>query len=268
MAHESFICVSCKTLLRAWFVYCPSCGNADTVADLERIKKKNVRALQGDLFSLDTVKITEPLRFTTGIEALDCVTGGGLVSGAVTLLAGSPGAGKSRLALQFASHCGAFAKLVYVSGEETRERLAQRCSEMNLNASVIKVSILTETSALQSLISVVRPDVLIIDSLQTIHSKNLPARLGSPSQVLNSSIWCVRIAQRLKLALFAISHVTKDENISGPNSVEHNIDVSLYLDTSEKRESLRVLSSGKNRFGPSARYLLEMTQQGLIDHDE
>jgi DNA repair protein RadA/Sms len=255
----NFICSHCSYCLPVWRVYCPRCGSSKLVALTAKSEGRRVEA--APVTALGAIGTAAPRRLSTGLLAFDQVLGGGLVRGALTLLAGSPGAGKSRLALQSAAYIASSVKTLYIAGEETAERLAQRAEELELaDAGAINVTRYCELVALSRIVRAERPALIVADSLQVLHSTRLRSRVGSPSQLVMAARTLRHWAQSLGACVLLIAHVSREDTVAGPRTIEHDVDVVLSFRVASG--GVRLLIATKNRFGP-AMQLQRMTMGEL-----
>jgi DNA repair protein RadA/Sms len=268
----AFVCQSCGTAHPKWSGRCDDCGAWNTLieeqaappagASARRVGKGRPFALEG----LSSVA-EEPARRLTGVGEFDRVTGGGLVPGSALLLGGDPGVGKSTLVLQvLAAYAGAKKPAVYVSGEEALAQLRLRAARMGLAKAPVQLGAATcVEDILSTLATAPPPDILVIDSIQTVWTSALDAAPGTIAQVRTASFDLVRYAKASGATLLLIGHVTKDGQIAGPKAVEHLVDAVLYFE-GERGHHFRILRAVKNRFGPTDEIgVFEMTGRGLME---
>lgn len=262
---DVFRCGECGHESNSWALVCPRCGTQASAQVVAGASPSGVDAVSQStaINSLDAIDSRALFRYTSGFTSLDNALGDGFIKGAVTLLAGAPGAGKSTLALQSAAHISLDHKTLFVSGEEPLDRLALRARRLHLDVSRLDAVSDTEMLALARIVRRERYGFVVVDSLHTLHNERLRSRPGSPSQLIACAQSCVRLAQSVNCAWLLIGHVTKQNFLSGPRSVEHIVDVML---TFHPKGAKRILTATKNRFGPAlAPYTLKMTKKGLID---
>ena len=203
------------------------------------------------------------MRSHTGMQELDRVLGGGLVDGSVVLLSGEPGIGKSTLLLQICSELSKERKVLYVSGEESKGQLKLRAERLNIKGDSIYLLIETNTDAVISECEALKPDVIIIDSVQTLSSERFNSVQGSITQVRESALALISYAKKNSAAVFLVGHVNKEGSISGPKMLEHMVDAVLYFE-GERTNSYRIIRAIKNRFGSTNEIgVFEMGEQGL-----
>ncbi len=263
-----YVCRECGTTSLKWLGKCPECGSWDSF-DEEAVQetKPNVkRALpQNKAEKLSELKLPAYLRTNTGMEELDRVLGGGLVDGSVILLSGEPGIGKSTLLLQICSELGKTRKVLYVSGEESKGQIKIRAERLNINGDPLYL--LTETCAESVLSECERllPNVIIIDSIQTLSSEQFTSAPGSITQVRESAMLLIEYAKKTGAAIFLVGHVNKEGGISGPKILEHMVDAVLYFE-GERTNSYRIIRAIKNRFGSTNEIgVFAMSDEGLVE---
>ena len=267
-AKTVFVCQNCGAESPKWIGRCPSCKEWNTfheeiitpVSSREASYAKDLAKRVPVL--LDDVKADEKNRFKTGLNELDRILGGGIVSGSLILLGGEPGVGKSTLALQLALILKQ-SKILYVSGEESEEQISLRAQR--LNNSNPQCYILGETE-LENIISHaenMKPGLIIIDSIQTVSTGMLESPAGSVSQVRECAGQLLKYSKITGTPVFLIGHITKDGTLAGPKVLEHIVDVVLYFE-GDSNYVYRILRSAKNRFGSTSELgIFEMTETGL-----
>ena len=267
-------CTSCGNEYPKWMGQCPACGEWNTmVEEPKSVSAGKAAASSGSRAYISTdkdarpqplseISMSEESRFSIGIEEVDRILGGGMVKGSMILIGGEPGIGKSTLALQIPMNCSGL-KTLYVSGEESLRQLklrAQRLGNDGCDCLVLSETLLENILARAG---EVRPDLLIIDSIQTIFSETVESSAGSVSQVRECAAALLRYAKESNTAVILIGHITKDGAIAGPKILEHIVDVVLQFE-GDTRGSYRILRSIKNRFGSTAELsVFEMTGTGL-----
>lgn len=254
-----FECLNCKHALALWHALCPTCGHPDKI--VARALSVPVRRTRSTP-RLSDISASDVDRLVTKIDSLDEVSGGGLVVGASTFLAGSPGAGKSTLALQAACHIAVTHNTIYFSGEEDLARLRVRADRLRLPITQLRVSRLTRADQIIALTKYERARLIVVDSLQSITRPDLRNRAGSPTQLVACAASLTHAAQQLRCTVLLIGHVNKEDDLAGPRTLEHDVDVMLHF-TAKEESSERILYASKNRFGPSfIRYTLTMQGHG------
>lgn len=266
---SKFVCQVCGYESIRWFGRCPNCQNWDSFVEVtgERVREEN-KALK--IFKLNQILESEPKRLRTGLEGFDYVIGGGIVEGAVILLAGEPGIGKSTLLLQVALSLEERKnKVLYVSAEESLSQVGIRVRRLS-SRNKLDVDFITERNLEVILPLVENSDysLIIVDSIQTIYSSDFPTSPGNVVQVRECTSKLVEFAKRKNIAVVIVGHVTKEGDIAGPKVLEHLVDVVIYLE-GEKYHDLRVLRVIKNRFGPTNDFILyEMKENGLFEVED
>jgi DNA repair protein RadA/Sms len=268
-AH-AFICQSCGTAHPKWAGQCSDCGSWNTLAEEQAAPPVGASARgrsKGRPFALEGLAHTsaEPARRMTGVAEFDRVTGGGLVPGSALLLGGDPGVGKSTLMMQvFGAYAGARKTAVYISGEEALAQVRMRAGRMGLAHAPVQLGTATSVEDILSTLAMAPPpDLLAIDSIQTLWTSCLDAAPGTITQVRTATHDLVRYAKSSGTALILVGHVTKDGQIAGPKAVEHLVDAVLYFE-GERGHHFRILRAVKNRFGATDEIgVFEMTGAGL-----
>ena len=261
----AYVCTDCGATALQWFGACPSCGAAGTLTET-MAERGGVRRAQGAApgsVSLQDVATRELERLSTGIGELDRVLGGGLVAGQVVLIGGDPGIGKSTLLLQALAALGSAHKVLYVSGEESAEQVAMRARRLALDARAVHLIAEIQLERIAAALDAQRPEVAVVDSIQTLWSEALQSAPGSVAQVRECAAQLARHAKKSGTALFIIGHVTKEGAIAGPRVLEHIVDTVLYFE-GDPHSSFRLVRAVKNRFGAVNELgVFAMTDKGL-----
>lgn len=215
---------------------------------------------------LKEISTKEESRIATHIEELDRVLGGGIVTGSLTLVGGDPGIGKSTLLLQMCRNLAQDnRKLLYISGEESLRQIKMRAQRIGQFTDSLKLYCETNLSEIETVIEAEKPEVVIIDSIQTMYNESVGAAPGSVSQVRESTGVLLRLAKGLGISIFIVGHVTKEGTVAGPRVLEHMVDTVLYFE-GDRHASYRILRGVKNRFGSTNEIgVFEMRQEGLIE---
>ncbi|WP_300156133.1 DNA repair protein RadA [Solidesulfovibrio sp.] len=268
-AKRIFTCSDCGGVSPSWRGQCPRCGAWNTL--VEGVAGRGGKAGGAAVPSGAPIPLGEHpgedfRPFPTGIEGLDRVLGGGLTPGGAVLLGGEPGIGKSTLLLQLAGMAAAGRRVVYVSGEESLPQLKARAERLGvLHEGLLAAATTDAGAAVDVLGASPAPDLVIVDSVQTMHVAGIEGAAGSVSQVRSVAASCVEAAKRGQACLVLVGHVTKDGQIAGPKLLEHMVDTVLYLE-GERRHLFRILRVLKNRYGPTDELLvMEMREQGLAE---
>jgi len=269
-----FRCQNCGYGTPKWMGQCPDCGQWNTlVEEVEAAATGKAKQKTLTEFSSEAVKIGEAAelsheRMPTGISELDRLLGGGVIGGQIILLAGAPGIGKSTLMLQIAASLGKTRKVLYVSGEESAAQVGSRAKRLGVKSDGIYLMSETALDKIKDTFDKLSPEVLIIDSVQTIAHPDFTASAGTVGQVRECAAELLRICKPKNTVLFLLGHVTKDGTLAGPKVLEHIVDTVLYFD-SEKYNMLRILRAYKNRFGPTSEIgLFSMDENGLSPVDD
>ena len=262
-------CTECGGTSPKWVGKCPHCGEWNTLQEsLVAPESKNTRfqswaADSTQVQALSQVTAQEVPREATGINELDRVLGGGLVDGAVILLGGDPGIGKSTLLLQTIALMAKKRNVLYVSGEESAQQVALRSQRLGLNADGVHLLAEIRLEAIQAALKQHKPSVVVIDSIQTMYSDQITSAPGSVSQVRECAAQLTRMAKQMGIAMIFVGHVTKDGAIAGPRVLEHMVDTVLYFE-GDQHSNYRMIRAIKNRFGAANELgVFAMTEMGL-----
>jgi len=266
-----FECQSCGFQSAKWLGKCPNCGAWESFIELNReqidfLKSQKSLSPQSKAIPITNVDEEEFERFSSGSSELDLVLGGGIVIGSLVLIGGSPGIGKSTLLLKVAGNLAKIGESVlYVSGEESAGQIKLRANRLESNSD--NLYLLNEIS-LESILSELESkdySLVVIDSIQTIYSQEIPSAPGSVTQVRSITFELMRVAKSKKIPIFIIGHITKEGSIAGPRVLEHMVDTVLYFEGDSNSE-LRLLRGFKNRFGSTNEVgIFEMGRDGLSD---
>ena len=266
----SFVCQSCGASHRKWAGRCDACGEWNTLIEEAPVESVPRGLGPGRGTPLPFVDLAGPNedapRRVSGIGELDRVTGGGLVAGSAILIGGDPGIGKSTLLLQAVCKLSRSQRCAYITGEEAVEQVRARAGRLGLGAANVQLAAATSVRDIAaSLDRADRPDVMVIDSIQTMYVDALDSAPGTVAQVRASAAELVRVAKRRGVSLLLVGHVTKDGAIAGPRVLEHMVDTVLYFE-GERGHQFRILRAVKNRFGPTDEIgVFEMTEAGLCE---
>ena len=263
-----FVCSNCGNESPKWLGKCPACNSWNTFYEEKIVTSKvsgEKKAVSAEVKKLNSVEIEKYSRYKTGYEELDRVLGGGLVQGSLVLLGGEPGIGKSTLILQICDKIKVNGSVLYISGEESATQIKMRADRLNINNENILFLGETCIETIENTLESIKPDFIIIDSIQTMYSEQLQAAAGSVSQVREITARIMQLCKRKNITTILIGHVTKDGNIAGPRVLEHMVDTVLYLE-GERYFSYRILRGVKNRFGSTNEVgLFEMREEGLCE---
>lgn len=263
----AFKCLSCGHESVKWMGFCPQCGAEEPLAEVQGHESKKVKPAAS--VPISQAAATDTIRITTGWAEIDRVVGGGLVTGSVVLLGGEPGVGKSTLLLQLA---GGLARqggeVLIASAEESVQQVALRAERLGVDSDHVKLVANDNVDAVVSLTEETRPDLLVVDSIQTVGVTEIPSAPGGVSQVRESAARLIRLAKTTGTAVVLVGHVTKEGGLAGPKILEHMVDVVLYLEGDPDR-GFRVLRSIKNRFGATHMSgMFDMRSDGLVEVDD
>ncbi|MFL2983632.1 MAG: DNA repair protein RadA [Candidatus Neomarinimicrobiota bacterium] len=257
-----FLCSSCGNDYPKWNGQCPACKEWGTLSEFKTTNNKKRNIIQRESKSLSEILTTGTgERFCTGLNEVDRVLGGGLLAGSLILLGGNPGVGKSTLALHICS--GLNRKVLYISAEESEEQVALRAKRLNINSENLFFSGENNLEGILNHLDRIKPEVLVIDSIQTIMNSGLDSLPGSPSQIRDCGQRLLEIAKHENIAIIIVGHVTKEGTIAGPKMLEHMVDTVLYMEGDDRYDH-RMLRSEKNRFGATHEVgIFQMNEHGL-----
>lgn len=270
-----YYCTECGNETPKWQGKCPACGAWNTIVErpAEKASKKGpVRSVGSGLGvavnrpkPIAQVETTDELRFPTGMGELDRVLGGGAVKGSLVLVGGAPGIGKSTLMLQICDNLCRFASVLYVSGEESERQIKLRAERLHVRGEGMYLLAETNLEDVLESVNELKPDVLIVDSIQTLYNGDLTTAPGSVGQVKDCTMALMQLAKGQGITVFVIGHVNKEGSIAGPKVLEHMVDCVLYFE-GEQQNSYRILRAAKNRFGATNEIgVFEMEDSGLSE---
>jgi DNA repair protein RadA/Sms len=246
-----YVCSQCGRSEAKWLGRCPDCGSWNTFEEERVTSAPTGRHAQisseGKALSLDAVEVDPLFRFDTGISELDRVLGGGVMRGSSVLIGGEPGIGKSTLMLQVLARCAPSRSVLYVSGEESPSQVKIRAQRLGLDLKKIDIFCDTRAEVLSKLLEDSTYEVVVIDSLQTLSSEELPSPAGSVNQIRYCSTLLVGLCKRQGISLFLVGHVTKEGTLAGPKVIEHLVDTVLYFE--QVASGIRLIRAAKNRYG-------------------
>lgn len=269
-----YICSECGHESPKWYGKCPSCGEWNTMNEEIRDTSKTApsaktRTVSHDAkpFSIDEISTEDEHRYDTGCKELNRVLGGGIVKGSLILLGGDPGIGKSTVLMQICHFLGNTLKILYVSGEESKRQLKLRAVRLGVHSPNLFVMTETDVEIVCEQIKIVKPDLVMIDSIQTMNLTELSSSPGSVTQVRECTNLLMRTAKGLDIPMFVVGHVNKEGSIAGPKVLEHIVDTVLHFE-GDKQMSCRILRAVKNRYGSTNEIgVFEMTDKGLQEVD-
>ena len=260
-----FCCSECGNETIKWSGKCPACGSWNTLVEVRETKKKENRYSDSlsEIKRLDELEITDEIRYSTGISEFDRVLGGGAVKGSLILVGGAPGVGKSTLLLQLCRPDEDNKRILYVSGEESENQLKMRAERLKIRNPELYVLAETDMTRISDSINSVKPDIVIVDSIQTVFDSAVESTPGSISQIRECTMRLMRLSKEKEITVFIVGHINKEGNIAGPKILEHMVDCVLYFE-GEKNADLRILRAAKNRFGSTNEIgVFEMSNNGL-----
>jgi DNA repair protein RadA/Sms len=266
----NYTCTECGGVASKWAGQCPSCGQWNTFVETlvesggNRFSTQHQGLAQtAPVMSLADIEAIDVPRFTTGIDEFDRVLGGGLVAGGVVLIGGDPGIGKSTLLLQALANMSRMKSALYVSGEESGSQIALRAKRLAVDAKELKLQAEIQLEKILNTLAEHKPQVAVIDSIQTIYSDALTSAPGSVAQVRECAAQLTRVAKQSGISIIMVGHVTKEGALAGPRVLEHIVDTVLYFE-GDTHSSFRLVRAFKNRFGAVNELgVFAMTEKGL-----
>ena len=265
-----FYCTDCGNELPKWQGQCPSCGAWNTIVEQPSTPKSGVKRSTrvvgigpSKAQKLNEIQTTEELRFQTGMNELDRVLGGGAVKGSLVLIGGAPGIGKSTLMLQICNELCKKCTVLYSSGEESPRQIKLRAQRLGVAGESLYLLSETDLEDIIEAVHQVKPDILIVDSIQTMSIGSTDTTPGSISQVKQCTTALMNLAKSEDVTIFIIGHINKEGSIAGPKVLEHMVDCVLYFE-GDQHLAFRILRAGKNRFGATNEIgVFEMLDEGL-----
>lgn len=266
-----YICSECGYQTQKWMGKCPGCNQWSTLVETlvddptQKTSGKVIKTATRPVKKINDITYENEERCKTGIDELDRVLGGGLVKGSLVLVGGDPGIGKSTLLLQICKNVGTTKKILYVSGEESEKQIKLRAERLGVNNVDLYLVSENDVEKIIDIINTLSPEVVIIDSIQTMHIDSITSASGSVPQVREATNAFMRIAKQDSISMFIVGHVTKDGTLAGPRVLEHMVDSVLYFE-GDSQMSFRILRAVKNRFGSTNEIgVFQMTDKGLIE---
>lgn len=261
-----YACNECGAESTKWYGRCPSCGAWNSMEEqIQSSSSAAVASVRADVQSIGNITPNSKQRYQTGLKELDRVLGGGIVRGGLMLIGGDPGIGKSTLLLQICEHLGQNHKLLYVSGEESEGQLKLRADRLGVSSNNLFVLCECNLDVVLTTMQAEQPDILIVDSIQTMHLDDIASASGSVTQVRECTAAIMRAAKRMDIPVFVVGHVNKDGAIAGPKVMEHIVDCVLYFE-GDRHSSYRLLRCVKNRYGSTNEIgVFEMGDKGLTE---
>ncbi len=273
-AKNIFVCSSCGYESAKWYGKCPSCGEWNTMQEEIRepvlkgnVTSKGIHSSSAKVLPINQISSAEEERYHTGLTELDRVLGGGIVKGSLILISGDPGIGKSTILLQICQFLGQTLKILYVSGEESSRQIKLRAARLGVTSENLYILTETDIQYVVEQIRVEKPDLVMIDSIQTMNFTDLPSSPGSVTQVRECTNAVMRAAKSLDIPTVLVGHVNKDGAIAGPKVLEHIVDAVLYFE-GDRQMSHRILRAVKNRYGSTNEIgVFDMGENGLHQVD-
>ncbi|MGN0601133.1 MAG: DNA repair protein RadA [Oscillospiraceae bacterium] len=268
-----YVCNQCGFETSKWNGKCPNCGEWNTLEESEISLHKSsgnkgsaIRDVSDRIVKIASVDASyEEIRYSTGLKELDRVLGGGLVKGSLVLLGGEPGIGKSTILLQICEHLGEDYTILYVSGEESVRQIKLRAERLGVSSENLYLLSCTDCEQICSVITKEKPEIVIIDSIQTMNISGISSSQGSVTQVRECTNMFMKVAKSEEIPMFIVGHVNKDGAIAGPKVMEHIVDCVLYFE-GQRNMPYRILRSIKNRFGSTNEIgVFEMADKGLVE---
>lgn len=266
-----YICSECGYQTQKWMGKCPGCNQWSTLVETlvdepdKKTSAKVIKTATRPVKKINDITYENEERCNTGINELDRVLGGGLVRGSLILVGGDPGIGKSTLLLQICENIGKTKKILYVSGEESEKQIKLRAERLGVNDVDLYLVSENDVEKIIDIINTLSPEVVIIDSIQTMHIDSITSAAGSVPQVREATNAFMRIAKQDNISMFIVGHVTKDGSLAGPRVLEHMVDSVLYFE-GDSQMSFRILRAVKNRFGSTNEIgVFQMTDKGLVE---
>ena len=264
-----YFCQNCGNEESKWLGQCPSCKEWNTFVEEKVIATSKAAAVSSNrevhIVSLSEVSADDHVRIQVGIKELDRVLGGGIVPGSLVLVGGDPGIGKSTLLLQVCQRLSKERSVLYISGEESLSQIKLRANRMGEFCENLKLLCETNLDTIRTVIENKKPELVVIDSIQTMYSEEVASAPGSVSQVRESTNVFMQLAKGLGITIFIVGHVTKEGTVAGPRVLEHMVDTVLYFE-GDRHASYRILRGVKNRFGSTNEIgVFEMRQDGLAE---
>lgn len=265
-----YICCECGYESPKWYGKCPSCGEWNTMTEEIKDTSKTVSATKNRTYSeyskldaINEISTEDELRYDTGCKELNRVLGGGIVKGSLILLGGDPGIGKSTVLMQICQFMGDKLKILYISGEESKRQLKLRAIRLGVDSPNLFIITQTDVEIVCEQIRSVKPDLVMVDSIQTMNLSELSSSPGSVTQVRECTNMLMRAAKSCDIPMFIVGHVNKEGSIAGPKVLEHIVDTVLHFE-GDKQMSCRILRAIKNRYGSTNEIgVFEMTDKGL-----
>ena len=267
-----FVCSGCGFESPKWYGKCPGCGEWNTMSEEIREPVRSAPKTAGHHsmsrpISINEIDTEDEQRYQTGLSELDRVLGGGIVRGSLILISGDPGIGKSTILLQICEYLGQQLRILYVSGEESSRQIKLRARRLGVSSENLLILTETDIQIVVEQIQELKPDLVMIDSIQTMNHPELSSSPGSVTQVRECTNYVMRTAKSLDIPIMVVGHVNKDGAIAGPKVLEHIVDAVLYFE-GDRQMSYRILRAVKNRYGSTNEIgVFDMGEKGLSQVD-
>ncbi len=264
-----FVCTDCGNESAKWSGKCMACGSWNTMVEQPKEVRKEVSRTttwrKSEVLPVTQIGCEDEIRFDTGMGELNRVLGGGAVKGSLVLVGGEPGIGKSTLLLQICAFLCKNYKVLYISGEESQRQLKMRAERLGVNTSELYIYAETDIEDVLEATRQTKPDVLIVDSIQTVYSDGMSSAPGSVAQVKECTMSLMNLAKGENITVFVVGHVNKDGMIAGPKVLEHMVDCVMYFE-GDRNMTYRILRAAKNRYGSTNEIgVFEMRDNGLAE---
>lgn len=267
-----YVCQECGYSNPKWLGKCPECLKWNTfieeIEESQSKKVKNISKVKTQAVSINSISANEEDRFSTDIPELDRVLGGGIVAGSLVLVGGDPGIGKSTLLLQVSGNVASSdKKVLYISGEESEKQIKLRAKRLEITSNNLYLYTDNDLLAIEGQIRSMKPDMVVVDSVQTMINGELNSAAGTVSQIKDATSRLMNIAKQENISIFIVGHVTKEGSLAGPRLLEHMVDTVLYFE-GERYNTYRLVRAVKNRFGSTNELgVFEMKNTGLVEID-
>ena len=275
--NTAFFCKECGYESAKWFGQCPACKEWNTFVEEPVGKSKSAKGIAGISHRAEASSVPVPVeinsvsfeendRTSTGITELDRVLGGGIVAGSLVLVGGDPGIGKSTLLIQVSSNvANSGKKVLYISGEESESQIKMRAQRLGINSDNLYIFAENNLSLIEAQLDNIKPDLIILDSIQTVYSPEISSAPGTVSQIKEGTSKFMKISKKMGISTFIVGHVTKEGSLAGPKLLEHMVDTVLYFE-GERYNTYRLVRAVKNRFGSTNELgVFEMRDLGLVE---
>ena len=272
-AKTLFYCTECGNESLKWQGRCSACGAWNTIVEQPAVETRNKTSATPSVRGggvrrprpIAEVEAVDELRFNTGMSELDRVLGGGAVKGSLVLVGGAPGIGKSTLMLQICDHLCRFSNVLYVSGEESERQIKLRAQRLGVREEGLYLYSETNLDDIVAAVEEQKPDILIVDSIQTVYNGDSNSSPGSVAQVKECTLTLMHLAKGMGVTVFVVGHINKEGSLAGPKVLEHMVDCVLHFE-GEEHNSYRILRAAKNRFGATNEIgVFEMVDRGLVE---